>query len=460
MTGPTFSTAEDGRSGGESAALARYAAGLGFDDLPEAVVDRAKECLTDTVGIALRGRDMPWSRIALDFVRSEASKGGSRVIGRDDVTTAPQEAAFVNGIFAHALELDSLRKPGAGVHPGAIVAAAALAAAQDKGVGGRELLAAIVAGFEVLLRIGVATRHSAEPRGFHAPGLTGPFGAAAAAGRIYGLSPERMTMAFGIAGSTAGGLMQFSAEGRGAMVKRFHIGRAAESGVLAARLAAMGYEGPSEILEGRKGFLATYCQSHDVAALTDGLGTRFETLNLCLKRYPCHITAHTPVYAVECLRRETGLAAGQVASVKVVGTDRMAGSNADQAPGDPALANYSIPFCVAAALTGEPDDPASFDAGRLEEPALRDLCRRIEVVSDGRSSHSDWTTTTIVSCRDGSIHERTVEEFPGTPAMPLSGAALKRRFEIMSIGRDPQTTRDLFARLSTIERETSVDWIH
>jgi 2-methylcitrate dehydratase PrpD len=243
------------------------------------------------------------------------------------------------------------------------------------------------------------------------------------------------------------------------MVKRLHIGRAAQNGVVGARLAGGGFNGPRHILEGSKGFLKTYCGEFDLAALTADLGTGYETLNLCVKRYPCHITAHTAVYAIECLRRETALKAGGVQSIRVVGTDRMAELNGDRDPKDPALANYSIPFCVGAALTGSPDDPATFDSGRLQEPMLRELCSRVEVVSDGRRSHSDWTTTTIVTCRDGSVHERTTEEFPGTPAMPLSHSDLEQRFHVMSKGRDPGLTRELFARLWRTEDEASVDWI-
>ena len=444
---------------GPSATLAAYAASLRFEEFPAPIIGRAKESLIDAIAISLRGGDMPWSRIVVEFVRLEGSRGNSRIIGFEELVARSELAALANGVLAHALELDSLRKPGAGVHPGAIVVPAALAVAQEVRATGKDLLAAIIAGFEVLLRVGTATWHSAEPRGFHAPGLTGPFGAAASAGRLFGLTGDQMNTAFGIAGSTSSGLMQFAVEGQGAMVKRLHIGRAAQNGVLAARLAGNGFTGPQQIFEGSKGFLKTYCQEFNTGALTAGLGGVYETLNLCVKRYPCHITAHTAVYAIECLRRDAMLIADNVHSVRVVGTDRMAELNGDRDPKDPALANYSIPFCIAAGLTGPLDDPATFDPVRLQEPVLRNLCRRVEVVSDGRLSHADWTTKTIVTCRDGSVYERTTEEFPGTPAMPLSRSDLEQRFHVMSTGRNPDLTRGMFERLWRIEDEPSVDWI-
>src|SRR6185369_15754206 len=132
---------------------------------------------------------------------------------------------------------------------------------------GERLLTAIVAGCEVMFRIGMASKHTSEHLGFHAPGLTGPFGAAVVAARMLDLDAERLTQALGIAGSLCGGVLAFAQAGNGAMVKRLHLGRAAEAGILAARLAQRGYEGPDTILDGEFGFLHTYCKESDAALL-------------------------------------------------------------------------------------------------------------------------------------------------------------------------------------------------
>ena len=140
--------------------------------------------------------------------------------------------------------------------PGGTLLPPGLAVAQERGSRGRALITAVVVGFEVMYRIGYATKHSNERRGFHAPGTTGPFGAAAvAAGVLLGLDAAQMTIAVGIAGSLAGGLMEFARSGTGAMVKRLHLGRASESGVMAANLAADGFTGPRSVIEGEAGFL-------------------------------------------------------------------------------------------------------------------------------------------------------------------------------------------------------------
>ena len=189
--------------------------------------------------------------------------------------------------------MDNLTWPNTGVHPGATMCMPAIAVAQERGIGGRELIAAVVAGAEVMIRIGRATKHNNEGRGFHAPGTTGPFGGAVAVGRLLKFDAANMTNALGIAGSLSCGLLEFARSGTGAMVKRLHLGRAAESGVLAASLAEEGFTGPQSVLEGPFGFLNVYCGENDVAALTRGLGEEWATLRIMLKRFPRpHHLAH------------------------------------------------------------------------------------------------------------------------------------------------------------------------
>ena len=225
--------------------------------------------------------------------------------------TAPA-AALANGALAHAFELDSLTRPGAGVHPGATLLPPALAIAQQQGLGGRALIAAFVAGCEVMVRIGRATGHTNEQRGFHAPGNTGPFGGAVAGGHLLQLDPERMANALGIAGSLASGLLEFARAGKGGMVKRLHLGRASEGGVLAASLAHDGFTAPDTVLEGPFGFLAVFCREWDIGELTKGLGEHWETTSIALKRYPCHINAHAAVKALTQLQAAAWLYRGEV----------------------------------------------------------------------------------------------------------------------------------------------------
>src|SRR5690242_7037693 len=220
--------------------LAAFASHLDLRDVPALDVERATQCLVDAVGVALLGSAFPWAQFARRYAEHYGANGSSRMIGSSLRVSAPL-AALANGVATHAFELDSLRKPGAGVHPGAALVPVALALGEELHASGEDLLAAIVAGCEVMFRIGAASRHSSESLGFHAPGLTGPFGAAIVAGRLLQLDGDRLCRALGIAGSLCSGVLAFAKADNGAMVKRLHLGRAAESGILAARLAQSGY---------------------------------------------------------------------------------------------------------------------------------------------------------------------------------------------------------------------------
>ena len=353
---------------GQTRRLAEYAARLRYEDIPADVIQRAKDAITDTVAVAVFGGDFPWSRMIAAYAKRNGAGGGSRILGQRDALVHAPSAALANGAFAHAFEMDNLTKPNSGSHPGATLLCSALAVAQEQGGGGRELLVAFVAGAEVMIRIGLATKHSNEEHGFHAPGTTGPFGAAVAASKVQGLDAERTANAIGIAASLAAGILEFAKSGSGAMVKRLHLGRAAESGVLAASLAAEGFSGPATALEGDFGFLRVFCRDFDMDALTRGLGDTWATHSIMMKRYACHITAHTPVDSTLALRAAHGFKADDVASIAIAGTERMLRANNIPAPKDVMMAQYSIPFCVALALYRNPVDPRSFDDSAAGDP--------------------------------------------------------------------------------------------
>src|SRR6195256_2104721 len=386
---------------GETVRLAEYAAGLRYEDLPGEVVAAAKDAIIDTVAACICGSALPWSRIVIDYAERTGPGGTSRILGAGSAVQAPS-AALANGALAHAFELDSLTRPGAGAHPGATVLPPALAVAQQQGgLSGRSLIAAFVAGNEVMIRIGRATGHTNEARGFHAPGTTGPFGAAVACAHLLGLDAAKMTNAIGIAGSLAGGLLEF-VKGDGGMVKRLHLGRAPEAGVMAASLADAGFAGPKTVLEGQFGFLRVFCTEFDENQLTQGLGQEFVTLSTVLKRYPVHATAHAAVREVRDLQAEHGFAGGDVEGVTITGNQRMVERHAIAEPADLMLAQYSIPFCVALALFCEARDPESYDESALNDPQIQALTRRVKLVPEaGGGGHGAMGSTVTLVLADG-----------------------------------------------------------
>src|SRR3954467_8425923 len=395
----------------ETATVAEYAASLRYEDLPPEVIACARDAVIDTAAATIQGSPLPWSRIIIDYAERTGPGGRSRILGQGGQVQAPA-AALANGALAHAFELDSLTRPGAGAHPGATVFPPALAVAQQEERSGKDLIAAFVAANEVMIRIGRATGHTNEARGFHAPGTTGPFGAAVACGHLLGLDAAKMTNALGIAGSLAGGLLEF-ARGDGGTVKRLHLGRASEAGVLAASLAAASFSGPRTVLEGQFGFLRVFCTEFDESHLTAGLGSDYVTLSTVLKRYPCHATAHAAVRAVRDLQEEHHFSGNQVEAITVTGTPRMVERHNILEPADLMLAQYSIPFCVALALCREARDPESYVESALADPAIRALTRKVRLVSEpaggghgGQSGHGGAGSTVTVMLANGRRFER------------------------------------------------------
>ena len=277
-------------------------------------------------------------------------------------------AALANGVFAHSFEMDNLVSPSMGVHPGASLLPPALAVAEEMGASGREFITTFVAGFEVLHRIGDAARETIEKLGFHAPGVTGPFGGAIVAGRLLQLNAEQMTNALGIAGSLSSGLLEFTKSG-GGTVKRLHLGHSAQSGLMAAMLARDGFAGPATILEGKFGYLNVFCRDGDPNRLTAGLGEVWKTARIMFKRYSCHITAHVPVTAVLLLKSRFGFTGGDVAEVTVAGSEKMLSHhNILSSRAIWPWHNTARPFCVALACFLDPRDPSAFSANVAQRP--------------------------------------------------------------------------------------------
>ena len=436
----------------ETVRLAEYAAALRYNDLPAAVVQHAKECITDTVAAAICGSALPWSRIVIDYAERTGPGGKSHILGRGSAVQAPA-AALANGALAHAFEFDSLTRPGAGAHPGATVLPPALAIAQELGADGRALIAAFVAGNEVMIRIGRATGHTNEARGFHAPGTTGPFGAAVAAGHLLRLDATGMANALGIAGSLCGGLLEF-ARGDGGTVKRLHLGRASEAGVLAASLAAYGFAGPRTVLEGEFGFLRVFCTQWDLAELTRGLGDEFVVSTVVLKRYPCHATAHAAVKAVRDLQAAHGFTSAEVEGITVTGTGRMIERHNILEPADLMLAQYSIPFSVALALCREARDPESWNKTALADPQIRALCRRVQLVPEPRGESGGMACTVTVALADGRRLEHRAES-----GMLEPGELADKFLRLTRGALGEHNASGLFERLQRLEQEEHLDWL-
>lgn len=455
---PAQAAAPDPR-GGYTVKLAEYASQLRYEDVPAPVVRRIKDCITDTVATILYGGKLPWSRIVIAHAQRTGPAGRSHILGTGGVAVQAPSAALAHGAMAHAFELDNLTDPDSGSHPGATMFSAGLAVAQEHGGSGRDLIGGMTAGGEAMIRIGSAGEQTIEPRGFHAPGTTGPFGGAIVSGKLQQFNAEKMANALGIAGSLAGGLMEFAHANNGAMVKKLHLGRAAESGVVAASLAADGFTGPNTVLEGEGGWLHAFAGESDPTMLTRDLGRDFLTMHIMLKRFACHITAHRPVEAMLDLQRANRFSPDDVRSIVITGNRRMATTNNIPAPADALLAQYSIPFCVALSLYRNPVDPDSFDDQVHKDPRILAMAQRVKMDAMPGQPNDNLTSVVSVSLKDGRTLTRTAKEFSGTPALPLDEAGLREKFMLLTKRFPRPAMETLFARLQNIENEKSLDWL-
>jgi 2-methylcitrate dehydratase PrpD len=431
-----------------TAELASYAARLHYADLPDRVVRLAKYCLIDAAACAIHGSSKPWSRMIEDYAEASSGEGTCLLPGALKRAMPPAQAALCLGAFAHAFELDCLRKPGAGVHPGATVALPALMMAQAMGSSGRELVGAIVAGCETMFRIGNATLHTPESVGFHAPGITGPFGAAAATGLLLGLDAKQMANAFGLAASMTGGILNFAKSREGGMVKRLHLGRAAEAGTMAALLARRGFEAPTQVLEGPFGILDVFCVRSDASLLTKDIGKTYEIEKLCFKRYACHATAQVPIQLLRDLMEQHGFDGGAIKSLSLSVSDKVLSHHADTRPVDLMLAQYSVPFSLAVSAFRDPEDPQSFSDEILADEAITGLAGRIGL-EGGRSK--GWGAAIIVHLADGRRFSQESNSFRGCPETPFSFADLERKFYRLTASADRETMSRLLSTIRDIE---------
>jgi 2-methylcitrate dehydratase PrpD len=297
-----------------SKVLADFASHLQYDDIPQHVVDRMKMCVLDSIGCCLHGVTLSWTKSVESMVMDEGASPIASIFGTTHKTSVGN-AALVNGTAGHAFEFDDMHKESI-LHPGSIAIPVLFALVEKLGrVSGKDFLTAIVCGYEIGTRVGNAASIQLFFDGFHPQGTSGVFVGAAAAGRMLNLNSTLMLDCLGIAGSQAGGLM---AAQEGAMVKRFHSGRAAQSGIYSAFLAQKGLTGISNVLEAAYGgYLSTYSTSPKPERLLSGLGEVWEAGQVGFKPYACVTSIHSSLDALLLIMSNNQLKPDDIAKIDV-----------------------------------------------------------------------------------------------------------------------------------------------
>ena len=405
--------------------LAAQASALSYDALPEPVRALARQCVLDYYGVALAGASDPLVGMLLDEANDAGGAPQAGIIA-DTARLPALAAALVNGAASHALDYDdvNLAMPG---HTTVAILPALLALAEHRKSSGREVIAAFVAGYEAACRIGSALRPGHYERGFHSTGTVGAFGAAAACAHLLGLDTEATARALGIAGTQSAGLKsQF-----GTMCKPFHAGKAAQSGLLAARLASRGFSSRTDLIECEQGFAATHGPDfHPEAALTGPPRGFHIYTNLFKYHAACYMT-HAPIECGRELREKHGVGPEAIAGITLSvhrGSDRICNI---PAPTNGLQSKFSLRQTVAMALSG-------FDTARLaayseetaSDPALVSLRERVNL--DFRDDLPEAAAELAVTLRDGRIVQAKFDAGMPSSDIAQQGARLVAKFDALA----------------------------
>jgi len=407
-------------------AIAEFVSGLSYEQIPAAVRERIKLLILDSLGCAIYGADLEWCRILRDTLEALDTSRTTSVWGTDRKLSSPH-AALVNGTQVQGFELDDVHRAGV-LHVGAVTLPALIAAAESHvRLPGRDLLTAAVAGYEIGPRVGLCMGQEHIGQGWHSGATVGVFAAAAAAARALSLPVEATVHALGIAGTQASGLM---AAQYGAMVKRMHAGRAAQSGLYAALLASRGFTGIVDVFEAPYGgFCTTFSRSQDrfdLGQLSAGLGERFETMRIALKFYACVGSNHTTLDALRDIRRRRPFAPDDIERI-VVHASQVTVDHAGWAyrPDGLTAAQLNLPFCVATLIIEGDVFVDQFTDDCIADPARMALARRVKVLGDpaitALGAAHRHKVHVEVHFRDGSV-ERETREAPRDSEHSFAGA--------------------------------------
>jgi aconitate decarboxylase len=441
-------------TGGVTTTLATWASGLTLAAVPAEVIAHLKMCLLDTIGCGLFGTSQPWGRTVADVVIDLSGGGRASLIARAE-KVSPADAALANGTAIHSFELDDAHVASS-LHPGAVALPASLAIAEVGGASGEQFLTALVVGYEVGLRLGGCAGVAHSTSGYHVTGTVGAVGAAAAAARALSLSPVQFAHALGIGATQAAGLY---AARLGAMTKRFHAGRAAQSGVLSAYLAQRGFTGGLEALEAPfGGFLSTLRGQFDAAAMLSGLGERWETALVGLKPYAACASAHTTIDGVLELRSR-GLSVENLERL-TVRMSRKGHLNIGwpYSPAEVITAQMNGSYAAAVSLIDGDAFIDQFDENRLSDPVILALLPRITFLHDPELDRGGATKRHAVRIealrRDGSVLSTEIEQRRGSPDHPLGIGEVEQKFRRLSaVVLSPRDTADVMGLVATIERK-------
>ncbi|MBT8365911.1 MAG: MmgE/PrpD family protein [Deltaproteobacteria bacterium] len=436
---------------------------LYYNDLSDDVIDRTKYLLLDYIGVTARGSlsdsSIPVLRLVQDLNKTTE---GAVVIGTN-IKVSPPYAALANGTAAHSLELDDVVNE-ASLHPAVAIMPAALAAAQFAGASGKEFLAAIVTGYEVAIKLGIALDPASHyARGFHPTGTCGTMGAAITAAKILGLNQSAMTNALGVAGSMAAGSMEFLNDG--AFTKRLHPGWAAHSGIMAALLAKEGFTGPGTVIEGKFGFLHAYSNGSNPTQILKYWAAPYEVMNTSIKPHACCRYKQGPIDGILEMMRTNRLNASDIEKVNLgilkAGFPLVAEpAELKSNPKSVVDAQFSMPFGAAVAILHGKAALSEYSMENINSAQVKAIMDRIFCIEDPeieKEYPKKWSASVTILTKGGQEYSTRVDYPKGDPENPFTWEELIDKFRnLVSPVFSTEKQNEIITKVKSLEKENDI----
>ncbi len=406
-----------------------------YQDIPMEAIRIAKRCLIDGTGVILSGSTDKASMILRKYLESMGGKAESSVLGSRLKVPAPA-AALANGAGGHAQDFDDTqlshspdRISGLLTHPTTPVLAATFALGETLGISGKDFLTAFLSGFEVECKMAEAIHPIHYGKGYHTTGTIGAFGAATAAGKILGLSEDKMCYALGIVASMSAGIRA----NFGTMTKPLHAGRASENGVVAARLAQLGLTSDPHVLENPWGFFKILGDGFDPDKISGRLGNPYTivTPGVSIKPYPSGVLSHPSMNAMLDLVKEHNLKPGDVAEIRLYAGSNILNPLRYALPQTGLEGKFSLPFCLTSILIRHRAGIREFSDEFVRSPEVQEMMKRVKTIHDPEieaKGYAKILSRLEVRLKDGRVLKKDSGPYKGGTENPLSEAELDEKF--------------------------------
>jgi 2-methylcitrate dehydratase PrpD len=436
----------------ETQQLAKFVTELRYSDLKTEVVDKAKGLLIDLFGCQLAFATLPWNKSVFQYISAKKSSGEGSTVIYYGLKTTPEDAAFANAVFGHGFEMDDTEMLTAS-HPGVAIIPAALAMGEKKIITGKEFIAAVVAGYEAMLRPGIAAREMMM-RGFHSTGVGGTLGSAAAAGKILGFNTELMSHALGIAASESSGVTEYAISG--GSVKRMHAGFASSHGIQAALLAQAGITGPTAAIEGKKGFCHVFSDKCNMDEITKDFGKEYRIMLTGNKPYCCCAGQHTVIDCGENLKKKYGFNLDDIEEIIIEQRPREAINLGNIVyPEDIISAQFSARFGLALRLVKGSNGYQDYNEKNLKDPQILALIKKMKYIPDQNCEKLKvdvGPALVTIKMKNGTIHVEQVDYAKGSIQNPMTRQELDLKFRGLTNGIIPaKKTEDIIQTVNELE---------